>query len=628
MGLLKNSLAVSAKIALLALLAMLFFACSERDATEETNETEFVRILFWNHLADIGAPAAPAEIRASIGSEIMLPAPGTRGTGVNAFRFDGWENLITGQLVGTGGEGIVISQGDTTTRVGGAAGTDWETIILTPRWIPVEPERRATVTFNANSATFTGRVPAPITVLRRGLDPAVPAGQILNASVFAVNSTAGRFNRTSEGFSITAWSRTPTLADTAQRGRDFWNVRDEIPVNEDMTLFAIWSDWRISTGHIEISWEVGGPVNNNGTGNLLLAPIQGLAFGAEFDEALILVRYPYMEAGHWAGVNVETYRTTRHAAGSIELWPNLDVKSRDITHPIAGAFAVNLRADGFQHLGRIDRTTNAVVAQARLNIGLNAQGNPLTPAEIESLTEAARERLEGGEHGAPWMRIFWPGAFEHENRAPIPPNDAYQVSPGVAGTGAQTAKNWWDRVVVNMSQDGSLNNQNPEILRLRNAGHDGLGAGYVLGGTLSYGGETFTFEVIGRWTNADGQYANSQQHARPVWSQYWVAAGQTLNFRRRAQVHRWLDEVIDAYRVFLDFAELAEATSQFATDEANRGQNHIVFSREALAEWNAQNGRPLPQNLWTLIHNSIIMNANNWDFEASTISQGTSIVQN
>jgi hypothetical protein len=478
-----------------------------------------------------------------------------------------------------------------------------------------------------------------MTVISRTGAPAVPAAQMINASVLAVSSGT-RFNRTQQGFSITEWSLTPTIAPNAERGVDFWNIRDTIPVEGDMTLYAIWTDWRQSTGNILISWYVGGPIVNGV--NALQSPIAipGNPFTATIDEAYILVRYPYMESGHWAGVNVETGRTLRHASGSIELWPNLDVNSRDITHPVAGAFAVNLRTDDFQYLGTADRTTNAIVAAERLKLGTNAAGNPLTDAERTQLQLVAAERLEGGEHGSPWMRVFWPGAYEHPRGVPSTPNDS------VAGySRSQNANNWWNRVVIDMSQDGSLDNTAPAIDRLRNAGHDGLGAGYLLSGRLTVGTDNFSFEVLGRWwgtvnrptgpneTNESHTgYFDSQQHARPVWSQYWVAAGETLHFRRRAQVHRWLNEVLAFYRIHYDFAYLAQRSYDLGlTDVVGR----IIFSRELViahvGSGTADNPEfpayvptrgtlPARRTLWDEIHGSIIMNAANWDFDATTIA--------
>ena len=635
----RKGLALALKSAILAATAMFFFACSPEEKDEVSNvadpkNSEFVTVLFWNHLADHGAPDAPAPMRVERNRAMILPVAGTRGPaapGANAtdaqisthenfgWRFLGWFNQA-GVRIGGAGDTIVAAQADT----------------LISRWQPISEARRATVTFNANVPEGTqigGRVPAPLTVISRAGDPAVPAAQAIHASVFAVNSGA-RFNRTAGRHSITAWSKTPTIAANAVRGTDFWNIRDTIPVTGNMTLYAIWDAWG---NNIQISWHVGGPIV--GGVNQLRSPIAitGNAFTANIDEAYILVRYPYLEAGHWAGVNVETERSGRHAAGSIELWPNLDLRSRDITHPVVGAFAVNLRAENFQHLGTIDRNTNAIVAAAIIQRGTlpDASGNlvAITDAQRDSLQRIADTRLEGGEHGAPWMRVFWPGAYVHRNGVELA-NTNNDIIPGQ--TMQQTADNWWSRVVTNMSQNGTLNGDAPAITRLRTAGHDGLGAGYFLSGTFNTGTENeISFEVLGRWTNAQGRYANSQQHARPALSQYFVAEGQILNFRRRAHVHRWLNEVLAFYRIHYDFEELAQRSLALGLTDV---EGRIVFGRElviahpaimdgdevvrpAIPAYVPTRGTlPAGRTLWDEINGSILMNAANWDFTATTIN--------
>jgi hypothetical protein len=393
-------------------------------------------------------------------------------------------------------------------------------------------------------------------------------------------ASSGSFNRTNEKFSIMGWED--------DDGR-FYTIRAHIPVTANMNLYAVWGPW----GNIEIAYLVGGPIVNGQ--NLLQQEwvFNNANFRASVDQAFVVGKYPYMEAGHWPNRNVESARTLRHAADEIMFMPDIDPASIDLPDPVSRTFAIDLRSNNFSHLGTSTRT---------IGEWDNCAPELLAAGECGDL-------LEGGEYGDPFMRIFWPGA-----KTPL----AHAID---------NPANWWGRMRNATGTTGGV-----EVLQ--NAGADGLGAAYFLSGKLEVGETTFTYEVIGR--PIGGRNRGGIQHGRPAnWSAYILEDGETLNFTRSAHVQEFLP-FLNTHAVYNDFAALAaRSVERGATTESN----HIVFSRAVLNGFvptsNNLPDRTLNNNeinfgeyteddiFWLLIQDRILGTnaAPTWNFDATTITR-------
>lgn len=271
-------------------------------------------------------------------------------------------------------------------------------------------ENEATVTYVANAESFTGTVPAPEMVTK--------------GDVVILPASSGTFNQTDKEISVIGWN---TKAD----GSGTWyNIREKVMVNENMTLYAQWEEW----GNVKIAFYLGAARDADGKNILLNEWVEDNAsFKASIDKAYMIAKYPYFEAGHFTDKEiVSSMKGLRHAAESIELTPDIDLTSPDLSHPVCATFAVDLRKADDSYMGTVD--------------------------ELQS-----GDLLQGGEYGEPWMRIFWPGKASEE--------------------GADNAANWWSRM-IDVDDSGAK-----QVLQDKDAG-------VYLSGKLQAGSKDYTYEVI------------------------------------------------------------------------------------------------------------------------------------